>query len=375
MHRHVVALAALTLGLLLGLPLAGCGGWGAYTIERTVGGEQRLGSFVAPHSYENFVLGELARERGAWAEAAQHYELARSGAEDDPLLIARLADVQDRQGDRVAAERTLAEGDRLDPESEAIAMIRGELAERHGESDAAITAYARAAALGEGDDAPVLALARVLRERGAAERADAVLEEWLEARPDGVGAARARLALALAQGDSRTAGLAALDLARISPAYAGEVAETARAVLEGGHPLLAHRILVLLPESAVPPTLRLEVAIAAGALGEAEAILATWAPDEPREIVVAGRAWLALGDADRAAMLAEVALAQGAGIDARLVLGRARLEQGRIADAVELAAEVPAGSSGWVEAQALIVDALGYAGMPALAAEVRANAH
>jgi tetratricopeptide (TPR) repeat protein len=352
------------------LALAGCGGASGYTVTRTVGGEQRLGAFVAPHSYENFVLGELALQRGDLARAAEHYELARAGAADDVLLIARLADVRDRLGDRETAERLLDEGERLDRTSEAIWSARGEIAERHGEVEPALDAYARAAE--SGSEAPTLALARVLRERGASERADAVLERYLEDHPGVIGAARARLSLALARGDDRGAGLAALELARSSEAHADEVAAATRVLLDEGHAPLARRILALIPEGSIPRALRLRAAIESGARQEAEGILATWTPDEPDELVAAARAWNVLGDHAHAVELAEVALERGAGTDARLVIARARLEEGRLADAATLAAAIPEGSSADREARAIVIDALARAGLPALAREIAA---
>lgn len=356
--------------MILAIALAGCGGSGGYAIERTVGGEQRLGTFVAPHSYEHFVLGELARGRGAFEEAIEHYELARAGAEDDPLLIARIADSRDRIGDRAGADRAIQEGMRLDDRSQAIWMARGEMAERRGEAEAAVESYARASELADGDEAPVLALARVLRERGSLDRADAVLEEWLARAERSTGAARARLALALSRDDARAAGLAALELARSSPSHAREVIESARTVLDAGHPTLAHRILALVPEASVPRAFRLEVAIAADHRSESEALLASWAPETPAELLAAARAWIVLGDPDQAAELARVATSRGAGNDARLVLAQARLAQGQVADAASIAASIPRGASAGEEARALVAAALVRSGLPALSREV-----
>lgn len=365
--------AVCPLAPALVLLAAGCGGSSAVPIERTVGGERRLGTFVSPYSYEHFVRGELARERGQWAEAAEHYEFARAGAEDDPLLAARLADVRDRLGDRAAAERALDEGERLDADAEIVWMTRGEIAERHGELEAAIAAYARAAQAAGAGDGPVLALARVLRAIGNAERADAVLEEYIARAGDPAGAARARLSLALARSDARAAGLAALDLARASSFHAREVAAAARALLDAGHPTLARRMIAVLPDDAVPRLLRLRVALAAGARDEAEALLLRWRPDDPGELIEAAQAWIEIGEPAYASELAEVALARGGGSEARLLLARAWLGQGRIGDAVALAASIPPGDSRRDPARALIAEALERAGLPALAAEVRAS--
>lgn len=364
--------AASVLAFVFGFFGTACGGAHVLSIERTVGGEKRLGRFVSPHSYEHFVRGELAREHGAWQEAAVHYELARAGAEDDPMLAARLADVRDRLGDREGAERALEEGQRLDPDAEIVWMTRGEIAERHGELEVAIAAYARAVEVAEGNADPAIALARVLRERGLFERAEAVLEACMARAADPIGVARARLALALERSDPLAAGLAALDLVRASPAHAREVADAARALLEMGRPTLAHRMVALLPEHAIPPVLRLQVALSAGAYGEAEALLSRWVPDEPEEMVRAAEAWIELGDLVLAGELAQAGLARGAGSRARLVLARARLEEGRMADAAALAADIPPGDPLRDEALGLLAEALARGGVPALGAEVRA---
>lgn len=353
--------------------LAGCGGGGGLPIERTVGGARRLGAFVGPYSYEHFVRGELALAAGELEHAAEHFELARASATEDPLLLARLAEVRDALGDRAAAARAIEEGLRLDPRSEAVWMARGTIAERHQELDVAIESYARAADAGEGSEGPVIALARVLRESGAAERADAVLERYLAEHEGGAGAARARLSLALGRGDARAAGLAALEVARRAPGNAEEIERAIREALEAGHPTLAHRVVALLPEGSVPRALALEVAIAAGERSEAEALLASWAPTTPSEITIAARAWSALGEPAQAAELAELAIAEGGGAEPRVVLARARLSEGRLAEAAAIAASIPAGSSGQGEARDVIEEALRRAGLPALAAELRAS--
>ncbi|WP_236518909.1 tetratricopeptide repeat protein [Sandaracinus amylolyticus] len=363
-----------SLALLLASSFAACGPRGGYPIERTIGGERRLGVFVGPHSYEHFVRGELAREGGDLRAAADHYELARAGAVDDPLVIARLAEVRDQLGEREAAERALDEGERLDPRSEAIFMARGAIAERHGELAEAVDAYARAVDTGEGSEEPVIALSRVLRESGAGERADAVLERYLAEHEGGVGAARARLSLAMARGDAATAGLAALELARRSPQHRDEVSRAAEEALGAGHPILAYRLLALMPEGSVPRALRLRVLIAADARSEIEALLASWTPERPEEMLEVARAWLVLGEPENAAELAETALASGSGADARVVLARARLAQGRLGDAATIAAAVPAGASVYEEARAIVADAITQGGLPALADELRAGA-
>lgn len=325
--------------------------------------------FVAPHSYEHFVRGELARVAGDFELALGHYEMARAGAADDPLLLARIAEVSDSMGDRDRARRALDEGERLDPDAEVIWSTRGAIAERHGELEQAIESYARAAALSEGHEESVIALSRVLRESGAEARANAVLERYLAEHSDGAGAARTLLALALSRSDLRTAGLAALELVRRSPLHAREVVRVAEELLDAGRPIIAHRLLVMLPEGAVSRSLLLRAAVAAGARSEAEALLLTYTPETVEEIASVAEAWLTLGDPRQAAEIAELAIARGGGATARVLLARAYLQDRKISEAAALLASIPVGSSAYEEATRLIGQALEESGLPALAAE------
>ncbi|MBZ0115812.1 MAG: tetratricopeptide repeat protein, partial [Sandaracinaceae bacterium] len=134
------------------LTLAGCGDTQGWQVTRTVGGRVRTGPFVSPYAYEHFVRAELANIQGNLRAAELEYRRARTGPTDDPLLIARLADVVDRLGREAEALALLDQGEALDPSAEAVWMARGRIAERHGHSDLAIEAYARAAAVAPGSE-------------------------------------------------------------------------------------------------------------------------------------------------------------------------------------------------------------------------------
>ena len=137
-------------GLLTLVVLAsiGCGPqYGAGAITRRLDGQPRTGIFVSPFSYEHFVRGELAYVAGDLRQAREEFLLARAGPEDDPLLIARLADVLDRLGREEEALAVLREGDALDPESELIWLTRGRIHERRGRIEEAKEAYSRALSL------------------------------------------------------------------------------------------------------------------------------------------------------------------------------------------------------------------------------------
>ncbi len=360
-------------GLLLSALLGGCGAYGSYPITRTVGGQTRQGVFVSPPQYEDFVRGELALAAGDFRSAAESYERARSGGDDDPLLCARLADARDRLGDRAGAEHALADGEHLDAHAEIVWLVRGEIAERHGELDAAIDAFERAHAAEPGREAPVLALARVLEQSGHDDRAATSLADYVAHAETPLGAVRASLALALSRGDAVAIADAATRLARLAPGHEDEIERAVRALRERGEVLVAGRLLAALPPESLDRELAIETAIAAHDRAAAERLLAFPEGDDARALVRDARHWLALGDAARAAELAEVARARDdAGSEATLVLADARLAGGRPGDAAALYASIPAGASSHDAAREGLARALEAAGLPALGAEVAA---
>jgi tetratricopeptide (TPR) repeat protein len=364
-HRSAV------IGLLAAASLGGCVRYGPYPITRTVGGETRVGVFVAPAQYEDFVRGELAAARGAYDEARTFYESARAGGEDDVLLLARLADAEDRLGQRAQAEQTLELARALDPEAEIVWMTSGEIHERHDEQEAAISDYERAHLAAPSSDAPVLALARILGAAGRGERAAEVLRDHLRRAPSALSAARAGLALALERRDAPALSAAAETLARIAPGHTDEIEAAARALAERGDALVAHRLLSSLPPRTVDRELAIDVAIAAGARDDAERLLAFESSGSVSALLRDARHWLALNDAARAEELAEVARAEDpTDSSATLVLADARLAQGDYARAAELFGSIPRGSAAADEARSGLARALAAAGLPALGAEL-----
>jgi predicted Zn-dependent protease len=362
--------AALTLGIALSL--GGCVSYAGYPVTRTLGGETRHGVFVAPAQYEDFVRAELAAARGDLTEAIAYYERARAGGEDDVLLVARLADALDRSGERARAVRALEHGRSLDGHAAILFSTEGAIAERHGETDAAIDAYARAHDADPRNEEPVLALARLLEASGNAERAQALLADYARTSPGALGTARAALALALSRHDAAAVADAASSLLRIAPGHDDEIEAAARALNAQGDAVIAHRLLSRLPEEVVDRALAIDVAIAAGDRGDAERRLA-FPPDErPASLVGDARFWLALGDAERATELAQVALAGAPdSSEATLVLADARLARGDAPGAAALYASIPVGATTHDAAREGLAHALEAAGLPALGAEVR----
>lgn len=362
---------SVVIVLTLAASLSGCVRYARYEVTRTVGGEPRRGVFVAPPQYEDFVRGELAAAQGDWASAANDYQLARAGGEDDVFLLARLADARDHLGDRPHAEEALARGESLDPHAEVIWQTRGAIAERHGETDVAIEAYGRAHDAEPSSEEPVLALARVLAASGHADRAANLLADFVTHAATPLAATRAALALALARDDLAGLADAATALARIAPGHTDEIEAAVRALRARGDAVIAHRLLSRLPEQTVDRELAIDVAIAAGDRDDAERWLAFPQSERAGSLTLDARHWLALGNAARAAELATVARSDAAASsEATLVLAQARLLSGAVAEAAVLFASIPVGSSTHHEAQIGLADALAAAGLPALGAEI-----
>ncbi len=357
--------------VLLAVLASACGGAEPTVVARRLGGVRRIGAFVSPHSYEYFIRGELAALHGDLETAANAYDLARAGATDDPLLIARYADALDRLGRHDDADAALEEGDELDPRSEAVALARARIEERRGHVEAAIAAYEHAERVAPRSDVAPLELAQLLRENGAEARSDAVLVRFARRAGRGSqGALRARLQLALARGDGATAGHVAQALLRTSPARSSEIHRAAEAALEAGESALAARLADALPRTDEHATIRVRTLVAAGRLAEAEGVLASFPSDVFGGPLEEARFLLEVGRADRAE---ELALSAGLGanrIDAWLIGGLAYLAQGRYADAAEQLARVPRGVTGFAEARIALADAAIASGMPNLAIEL-----
>ncbi|MFO0686557.1 MAG: hypothetical protein U0234_31140 [Sandaracinus sp.] len=363
----MIAIAAVLLG--------GCVRYGSYPITRTVGGETRRGVFVSPPQYESFVRGELAFAQGDFRGAAEAYERARASGDDDALLCARLADARDRQGDRAGAEHALADGEALDPRAEIVWRTRGEIAERHGELEPAIAAYERAHDAEPASEEPVLALARVLAQAGHDDRAASLLTDYTAHAETPLGAVRAALALAIARGDAVRIADAATRLVHLAPGHVDEIEQAISALRAHGEVVIAQRLLAAVPPQTVDRELAIETAIAAHDRAEAERLLAFPEGDDARTLVRDARHWLALGDAARAAELAEVARTRtDASAEATLVLADARLASGRAPDAAVLYASIAPGASVYDDAREGLARALAAGGLPALGAEVAAHA-
>lgn len=363
MLRGVALLVVVAIG-------AGCGG-SVPAVTRIVGGERREEHFVSPYAYEQFVRGELAAAEGDLPAAAAAFRRARAGPEDDPYVIARLADVLDRMGQRAEAQRVLDEGLALDPRSEAVYLTRGRIAERHGDEAAALAAYHRAEQSAPRSARAPLALARMLREHGDLGRSEAVLRRYLSrVGSKSPGALRALLELALVRRDREAAVRAARALLRVAPARADVVRRTARMLLARGDPVVAADLLDTLPRSEAPVALRVRAWVAAGRPDRAEALIAATSPQQVGGLAGQARLYLAVHQAGKAEEVAELAIALDHDPAALLVAGQAELAQGKWLEAAEHLARVPPGTSLTRQAHQALAEALRAQGLPALASEV-----
>lgn len=361
------AIAATTL-------VVACGSAPEPRIVRRIGGERRAGAFVSPHQYEWFVRGEIATAYGRHEEAAEAYRMALAGAEEDPLVLARLAETLDQLGQREEAERLLAEAHESQPGSESLWLATARIAARRGDADRAIAAYQRAQQAAPDSETAPIELARLLRDRGAAERADSVLESFATRAGGGTaGASRARLALALARGDAAAAAASVESLLRVAPARADEVREAAETALSGGRPDVAVRLLERVPRRAGDEELRVRALIEAGRGDEAEGLLAAAPDDAFASLLEEARLLLAIGRPERAEELAATAAQTGGGPLARVVEGRAALAQGRFVEAAAAFGSVARGAEGFAAARIGLAETLAAQGLDALAVETLAH--
>lgn len=278
--------------------------------------------FVSPYTYEWFIRAELFAAQGDLVRAADAYRQALAGADEDPLVIARLALTLDALGETAEAQAQLRHGDTLDPESEAIWLARGEIAERHQDREQAIAAYQRAQVYAPHSATPTLSLARVLRD--APERALAVLqafrahnERWQPERM------RIELSIALLERDLERANEAWHALHTLALARAADAEAVARLAMNQARPWLAREVLGSATDRILDRSLWLRVLIAVGDVSAARDILARSTADELGGLDAMAGFYLALGDHTHAAELATLRLAQGANEAATLTLLRA----------------------------------------------------
>jgi len=378
--RPGISRCGLVPGLVVLVPLlpllllAACGSANTPTVTRRMNDEPVRGTFVSPYSYEHFVRGEVARATGDLETAAREFAMARSGPEEDPLVMSRLGEVLEELGRSEDADRMLRDAMNRFEDSEAVWLAMGRVAERRGDVTAAITAYEGAIVRAPRSETAPLALARLLEGAGVAGRAEAVLERYVRRSGGTVGAARAQLALAVRRSDAVGAVAAIRALLQIAPARHDEVVAVGRATLDAGRPMLAAQILDAAP--LADPPLRLRALVAAHRLEEAEALLRSLRDEDIGGALVRSEVLLAVGQYEQAMMLADLVdeEAGDAGDPAAKHVGaKARLRLGRYAEAAELFAAVPAAARDHGAARLGLAEALIAGGASGAAAEVLAT--
>lgn len=339
------------------------------TVEATASTSTRR--FVSPYSYEHFARGELAFARGDYAEAVEHYREALAD-DDDPLVLARLAEALAAGGDAAGADDTLTDGFELDADSEALWLARGAILERRGDVDAALAAYARAQDAGIDAPTGALALARLLSARGANDRAAAVLARIEASR---AGGARVAVERALAAGNGEVLTEAVVQWLRVGPVDAATLLRCARALLDAGRPALAWRLLAGVPDESRDPALVLRALVETARFDEAAALLAREPPDGFGGALVVAETYLRIGKPDAAldVLNAFDATTTEDTPHARVLRGEANLSLGRWLDAAKLFASVPPASLHRARALAGLAQALRAQGLDAVAAEVAAT--
>ena len=343
-------------------------------IVRRVDGQPIVGPVVSPFSYEWFIRGEIALERGDLESAAEAFHLARAGPEEDPLVLSRLAEVLNRLGRREAADLILQEARTQFPQAESVWMASGTVAESRGERDEALRAFERAEAAAPESEAPVLALARLLGTE-APGRAEAALERFLSRMGRGSsGAHRAQLEIALLRGDATRAEAAVRSLLWLAPARLEEILRVAEALMNDGQPALALRLVDAAGSNRVPVRLRVRVLLAAGRRNEAEAALTRSSDRAFGGALEQARLFIEAGRPDRALELAEATSIADPSPEANIVRALAEAELGQRAVAARRLAAIPEGVRGYSESRLALSRALAEGGLTGVAREVLKSA-
>lgn len=336
---------------------------------------------MPPHSYASYLRAEVLEARGEPERASALYRVALEEFGPDPWLQSRLAQALLAAGQSEEARAVIDEGLARGPYW-ALYLQRGRLAEAAGDAEAAIAAYQQAMSQEPGNQA-ASALANLLRRRKQPERALEVLKTAAKTAPRyGPAAATAALELALAERDPERIerALSTLRGLRVPPRH--KLIEVARVELTAGRPVMAARLLDLLPTGPDSAALHVRALLESARWNDAAALLITLEPADLGGPIPTANALLAAGEPAQALALAREALVtteaeQPTAVAALtrerawLVVARASLALGQPAKATAALDGLPAGSALAAEGRELRLEALRAAGMPDLAAELR----
>jgi tetratricopeptide (TPR) repeat protein len=327
------------------------------TVER-IGGAERVRRFASPTAYEAFLRAELALARGEAGAAARQLELAELADPADGYLAARRAEVLSIAGEREAALAAARQGTERFPREAATWLVLGEILAAQGDAAAASEAFTRALAEAPSDPEVRGAIARA-QGASAASVAHAI-ETAPEAR---VGDRTLAQRLALEGAAEERPVLRTMRRERARRAWERRAWREVDVILSP---------LVLADPTAVIDRVRvIEARARDGRPGDAARLvpgvpLGTGAHGVP--LAERARLWLIAGRAELAAEEAAQAFAQAPDdVQARRVLGEARVRTGRIEEGVMLLAGVPVDSPHFAEARIAAAEGLSRAGRHALA--------
>lgn len=335
------------------LGVAACASPSLRTVPRVVDGQVEHGPFVSPYAYEWFIEGEVSAAKGQHGAAAMAFEAATAAPAADVVLTTRLAEEFELSGASRRADRTLALARRVYPESARLTLTEGHIQRYRGSEDEALSAYLRAKELEPAWDAPVIAIAEMLAAAGHAQRAKAILLEYVE---NWVGTRskhgrRALIDLARRSRDAETLErVLALDPGSTETERAHSAGELA---LGAGQPALAARLLAPALDAPENIALWLRALVESGDLQEAAAFLATADSEPLGGVLDHAELLLEIGEVDVALRLLEAAETSPR---VEYVKGRALLARGDYIDAAAVLADVPLGAASFEESRMALAE-------------------
>ena len=321
-------------------------------------------AFLSPFVAEWFLRGELAMEGRDFRAAAHAFRTALSGSEEDVLVIARLAVALDAAGDTEGRDAALDRAEAMDRDSEALWLARGAIAERRGQTEEALDAYRRASLTAPDSDAPVFAATTLLVNHGFPGRA----AEDLAGFGRGPGLARVKLALALSRRDATSIMEALATLRDQTEIRSVDACDAAHALWAAGDPFSARLAIDTFNASDQCLALWVHVLAASGTREELEAALVRIAPNPAGDPFTMARLYLSAGRAETAEALVE---ASGSDPEALLIVGPARLAQGRYASAAEAFSQIAPETSAFEQSRVGLRAALEGGGAGHLALEIK----
>ncbi|MEA2558560.1 MAG: choline-sulfatase [Acidobacteriota bacterium] len=137
-------------------------------------------------------LADLAQKAGNTPEVRRLLTEAMKAGTESVSILVRLAEVEAKAGDAAASESHFRQAVELAPAWVPAWLVWGQLAENQGQLDRALERYLKAAGVGPGEPAPLLAAGRVLQKKGDRQGARQYLERVIAIAPGSAEAREAR---------------------------------------------------------------------------------------------------------------------------------------------------------------------------------------